>query len=213
MNGADHAGGAATTADTACDCKVGRVADRYGLDDLDRELRTRWIGEGHEKHSLRKLEGYLGRRVLESALFDAGVDTLQGEVENLYDLLSGEDTSEGVRVEARKRLERDGVDVDRVEGDFVSHQSIHTHLRECLDVNHDPGEGATVERGSSTVYALRNRTETVTAGTLERLRDNGKLALDGFDVYVDVRVACEECGRFHEIGTLFEAGGCDCQRG
>lgn len=211
MNGADRAGGSGSTAEVACDCKVGRVADRYGLSDLDRELCTRWRGDGHEKHSLRKLEAYLGRRVLESALREAGVDTLHGEVANLYDLLAGDDVSEGVRVEARRRLDRDGVDVDRVERDFVSHQSIHAHLRECLDVNHDPGEGATVDRGSSTVYALRNRTETVTAGTLERLRDNGKLALDGFDVYVDVRVACEECGRFHEIGSLFESGGCDCR--
>lgn len=212
MNGADRAATGGPATQTACDCKVGRVADRYDLTDIDRELRTRWQGEGTEKHSLRKLENYLNRRVLEAALREAGVETLHGEVENLYDLLSDDATSEAARLEARKRLERDGVDIERVESDFVSHQSIHTHLRECLDVRHDPGEGATVERGSSTVYALRNRTETVTAGTLERLRDNGALDLEEFDVYVDVRVACEECGRFHEIGSLFEAGGCECQR-
>lgn len=211
MNGADHAGTAGQKGETGCDCKVGRVADRYDLSDADHELRTRWQGEGGEKHSLRKLETYLNRRVLEAALREAGVETLHGEVENLYDLLTGDGTSEAARVEARQRLERDGVDIEQVERDFVSHQSIHTHLRECLDVNHDPGEGATVERGSSTVYALRNRTETVTAGTLERLRDSGALDLDAFDVYVDVRVACEECGRFHDIGSLFEAGGCECQ--
>jgi hypothetical protein len=205
--------GASGVAADACDCKVGRVADLYGLSDLDRELRTRWTGDGREKHSLRELERYLNRRVLAAALRSAGVDTLQGEVENLYGLLTGDDASEGVRVEARRRLERDGVDPESVEDDFVSHQSIHTHLRECLDVDHDPGGGASLERGSSTVYALRNRTEAVTAGTLERLRDGGELDMEGFDVYVDVRVACEACGRFHEIGSLFENGGCECQIG
>ena len=183
--------GASGVAADACDCKVGRVADLYGLSDLDRELRTRWTGDGREKHSLRELERYLNRRVLAAALRSAGVDTLQGEVENLYGLLTGDDASEGVRVEARRRLERDGVDPESVEDDFVSHQTIHTHLRECLDVDHDPGGGA----------------------SLERLRDGGELDMDGFDVYVDVRVACEACGRFHEIGSLFENGGCECQIG
>jgi hypothetical protein len=203
----DASGGAGEV----CDCKVGRVADRYGLSDLDGELRTRWTGDGREKHSLRALERYLNRRVLAAVLRSAGVDTLEGEVENLYALLADDDTSEGVRVEARRRLERNGVDPEAVERDFVSHQSVHTHLQECLGVDHDPGEGPSIEQGSSTVYALRSRTEAVTTSTLERLRDSGELDLDGFDVYVDVRVACEECGRFHELGGLFEAGGCKCQ--
>lgn len=195
-------------------CKVGRNIDRYGLLDLNDELRARWTGDGTEKLSLRELEGYVNRHFLREAMRRSGEQPLDGEVENVYRLLVEEDASGGRRFETRRRLERAGVDVDRLLSDFVSHQSIHNHLRDCLDVD-GPGELTDEQRISkrrSTVFALRNRTERVVDSAVEQLRDAGSIALGGFDVLVDVRVVCDECGTYYAIDELLENRGCDCQR-
>lgn len=192
-----------------CNCKVGRVADRYGLPELHEELAERW-GE----KSLRDLEQYVNERLLGAAMRDAGMELLDGEVENFYDLLVGDDTSEGVRVEARKRLERADVDVEGVREDFVSHQSVHTHLRDCLDTTYEDqrDDEDRIESAEDTVFALQNRTAAVTDGTLAQLRDADAVALGEFDVFVDVNVTCRECGRNLDVGTLLDSGGCGCQQ-
>lgn len=204
----------APDARTDCGCKVGRVAERYGLADLDDQLVRRWRGDGTERHSLRQLETYVDRRVLRAAMRRAGADPLPGEVANVHRLLVDEEVSAGVRVETRRRLEFQGLAVDPVLDDFVSHQSIHTHLTGCLGVSHgaDSPDGDRVERAGETVAALRSRLEAVGSGTLEKLRDGGDLDLDGFETFVDVTVVCDECGRSHGIESLLEDGGCECQR-
>lgn len=194
-------------------CKLGRNVTQYDLGPLNRELEVRWRGDSVEKHSLRELAEYVNRRVLERALGAAGVRPVDGEVENLYRLLVGGDVSEGRRREAERRLEREGVPVDHVRNAFVSHQSVYTHLRDCLGVSYEreTDESERVERRASALFALQNRAETVTVETLEHLREADLIAIDGFDVLVDVRVACDGCGRYHEVDDLLENRGCDCQ--
>ena len=179
-----------------CSCKVGRVAERWG------------------EKSLRDLERYVNERLLGAAMRDAGMELLDGEVENFYDLLVGDETSEGVRVEARKRLERADVDVESVKSDFVSHQSVHTHLRDCLDTTYEDqrDDEDRIESAEDTVFALQNRTAAVTDGTLAQLRDADAVALGEFDVFVDVNVTCRECGRNLDVATLLDRGGCECQQ-
>jgi hypothetical protein len=200
---------------SGCSCKVGRLVETYDLDGLHEDLVVRWRGEGRDQHSLRDLETHVNQQVLRAALEASGIDPLDGEVANFHRLLADDNASEGARTETRARLAHDGVDVDQVESDFVSHQTIHTHLRDCLDVSHDPAEQAPSERRtqvSDTISALQRRTETVTEGSLERLRDANALALAGFDVLVDVTVTCRTCGRVHDARDLLEEGGCDCQQ-
>lgn len=188
-------------------CKVGRTARTYGLDELDDELSARWGGDGSV--GVRELASSVNRRVLGSAMRDAGLSPLDGEPENLLRLLTDEDVPESRRLDARRRLERDGLDVGTVLSDTVSHQTVYNHLRSCLDISKGTNEDR-LERRASTLYALRNRTETVTRETLSSLRDGGELAIDGFDVLVDVRVVCESCGRSHDLGALLDDGGCGC---
>jgi hypothetical protein len=143
----------------------------------------------------------------------AGDDPLPGEVANVYRLLVDDDVSAGVRVETRRRLAYQGVDVDAVLDDFVSHQSIHSHLTDCLDVTHEtePSDADRLASARGTVQALRSRLEAVAAGSIRQLRDAGALALPGFEVFVDVTVVCEECGRSHGVESLLDRGGCECQ--
>lgn len=196
-----------------CDCKVGRSAERYALADLDAQLVDRWLGESGDPQSLRSLEGYVNQRILEAAMAGAEVETFDGEAENVYRLLTDEDASQGRRTETRNRLARAGVDVPAVESAFVSHQTVHRHLTECLDVNQESDAGDEAdrrERALSTVAALRNRTEAVTETSLQQLARADALSSADFDVFVDVSVTCGRCGRVHSLPDLVRAGGCSC---
>lgn len=219
-NSADAPGnandGASDASDAGCDCKVGRGSRGYGLDGLDRRLVDRWTRPGDDGYSLRDLADYFNREVLRAAMADAGVEFLDGEVENTYRLLVGDDASSGMQAHARNRLERQGVDVDAVTGAFVSHQTVHTHLTDCLGASHDDGaDDGDDDRRAATearLRALQNRTVAVTADALDRLRDADDLALDEFDVFVDVSVLCRACGTQSDLGTLLDEGGCECRR-
>lgn len=195
---------------SGCGCKVGRVSREYGLD-VDDVLYRRWTGVDGDRQGLRDLADEFNRRVLAAAVRDAGVEVLDGEVENAYRLLAGGDATSGQRTHARSRLERDGVDVAAVERAFVSHQTVHAHLTDCLGASLDD-DGDRVEDVADTVGALRSRTEAVTRDALDRLRGDG-LALGEFAVVVNVTVSCDDCGAQHDLASLLDRGGCDCRDG
>lgn len=189
-------------------CKIGRTAARYGLDGLDEELSIRWGGED-DSVGVRELASTVNRRVLAAAMREAGLSPLDGEPGNLLRLLTDDDVPGSRRLDTRRRLERQGVDVDAVLSDTVSHQTLYNHLRNCLGVSKGTPDDR-LERRGSTLYALQNRTETVTRETLASLRDGGELDIGEFDVVVDVRVMCDSCGRSYALGTLLEDRGCGC---
>lgn len=191
----------------AC-CKVGRTIESYDLTGMNDELADRWTGRRGEKYSLRKLEKHFNVAVLEAALREASVDPLEGEAENLYELLDSDDVSE---IEARRRLERDGLDVDEVTSDFVSHQAIHGHLRDCLDVELERESSDRIEKGQDTIASLQNRLVAVSENTLTRLDSADAISLGEFSVFASVQVTCEECGRHYSISELLEEKGCECQ--
>lgn len=194
----------------ACECKVGRISRKYGLDGAGEELACRWRSTGGESHSLRELQHQFNTRVLTAALRESGVDFLDGEVENLYRLLTEADVSAGMRTQAVGRLERENVDADTVRSDFISHQSIYNHLRKCLNAKKGPSETDPVESTRTTIGALETRTEKIATNNLEQLAGD-RIALKEFDVIVTTHVTCDECGRRHEITSLIEEKGCACQ--
>ncbi|MFB6078401.1 MAG: rod-determining factor RdfA [Halarchaeum sp.] len=200
-----------STESPSCECKVGRVAEKYGLEDVGAELAARWRGDDGEPSSLRELQHYFNRRVLAAELRSANVEILDGELENTYRLLTDDDVSAGMQTQAAGRLERDGVDVEQVERDFVSHQSIHSHLRECMGAEKNPEPADRVASTQNTVGSLEARTEKIAANNLDRLAGD-EVDIDGFDVIVTTHVTCDACGRRHEFGDLLDEGGCECQR-
>jgi hypothetical protein len=190
--------------------KVGRVIDEYGLEGMGKRLETEWTADGDESRSLRELADVFNRAVLTAAMEDAGMRALDGEVDNLYRLLSDDDVSAGARTEAESRLERGGVDVDGLRSDFVSHQAIHTYLTKYREVEYER-DRPDPERSMTKLRRLQNRTRAVSEDTLDRLRGVDAIALDEYDVFVGVQVLCYECGRQTGIDDLLEAGGCECQ--
>jgi len=93
--------------------KVSRVVAEFGLTDIEEELVARRTSEENPL-SLRDLAAFFNRRVLRAAMEKAKMDPLEGEVENTYRLLTKDDVSSGVRTETKKKLQRNGIDVDRL---------------------------------------------------------------------------------------------------
>lgn len=199
------------TADADCNCKVGSLAAEYGLADANDELVARWTGVRGDAESVRSLTDWFNRRLLREEMRAADVDTVEGRVENLYDLLTNPETLEGVRMEAESILSQSGVDVEELQDRFVSHQSVYRHLRNCLGAEKATATSS-VEKERERVNSLQNRSEAVIDDSLGRLRDAGKLAVADFEVLVNFRVSCEECGALHDVADLLARGGCDCQQ-
>jgi hypothetical protein len=201
-----------TTSERTCGCKVGRLIHDCLSPTVNETLRSRWTGDDAEQQSLRDLEAYFNERLLAQRLADADVETLDGEIENLYQLLSGE-TSSGMRTQVRRRLERNGIDVDGLLADFVSHQTIYRHLTNCLDAEVDdsltPEER--IDRERERIGRLQNKSEVVAEEALDRLRRNDAITLGSADVLVNFRVACEDCGIHRELTEVIQQGGCGCR--
>lgn len=188
--------------------KIQRVINKYGLDGLEEELLDRKMGSTYEQHSLRELEEFFNTKIIEVALQNAGNPPLEGEAENFYHLLTAEEVSEGMRLQAIDRLNQTGVDVESLEEDFISYQSINRFLKP--DLPESKSEEQSVEDLASQVYKLQSRTSTVTASILDQIAQKDSVKLGEVEVLVDITVTCTDCGltkNFREILTT----GCCCE--
>lgn len=198
------------TANSGRPSKVARLVAEYDLEGLGAELEARWTAEDpDERWSLRDLAAYFNRQLLREAMVEAGVQTVDGEVDNVYRLLTDDDVRPADRTRARRRLEREGVDVEALESDFVSYQAIRTYLKSHRDAEYAPDRDR-VASATTTVQQLRNRTTAVVESKLDQLRDE-ELTLGDVRVITDVRVVCQDCGAQYDAVDLFDRGGCDCE--
>ena len=161
--------------------KVARLIDEYDLNGLGEEMARRWTAED-DRWSLRDLADHFNQAILEAAMEAEGAQLLDGEAENTYRLLTNEDVGEADKTRVRRRLKREGIEVDDLLDDFVSYQAIRTFLTKHQGAEYTPDETDPLERETENVQQLRGRVDTVTAGKLEQLRDSGDLALGEFRV-------------------------------
>lgn len=190
--------------------KVARLIDEYGLGEIGAELENRWTADGDERMSLRALATHFNQQLLETRMAEAGVQSLSGEVENTYRLLTDDEVSGADRTRTVRRLEREDIDVDALRDDFVTYQAIRSYLKRDRDAEYVKPEEDRIESELEHVQRLRGRVTTVTEGNLEQLRRNGELTLGEFGLLVDIAVLCETCGQRYEVEELLERGGCDC---
>jgi len=163
--------------------KVERVIDEYSLSGTGDELEARWTNELSERASLRDLADYLNQQILRAALNDAGVDVFDDEVETFYRQLTDDDVLRATKNELRRRFEEDGVLIDDIESDFVSHQSIYTYLTEIRDANLKEVEDSDqVAEVNDQVQRLRGRLEAVTRREFTTLSNTDRLTLGEFEV-------------------------------
>ncbi len=194
--------------------KVRRVIDRYELSGLGDELAARWVGDGYDRESLRSLAERFNRRVLAAGMEAAGLTPLDGEVDNTYRLLTDDEVSAGMQTQVERRLERDGLDIERLRTDFVSHQAVHTYLTDDREID-PPGDNESVAdrlaRDRETIQRLASRLEAVTENTVSRSAATDRLDVGDCSVLVDLQVVCTDCGHTYEVAELFEQGGCECR--
>lgn len=189
--------------------KVARLLSKHELQGLGAELERLWTAE-EDRHSLRDLAAYFNRQLLQQRLSEKNVVVLDGEPANLYRLLTDDGVSSAERTRVRRRLEREGIDVDDLLSDFVSYQAIRTYLTEHRDAEYEPQETDPRERETENIRRMRGRTVSVTEGKLEQLRKHDELTLGEFRTLVDIQVVCEECNAQYGVFELLDRGGCDC---
>ncbi|MWG33455.1 rod-determining factor RdfA [Halomarina oriensis] len=203
--------GSAEPDDARPSSKVARLIEEYGLDEsFGAYLEAQWTSD-EDRMSLRSLADTFNRRLLEVAMNEAGRSVVDGEVENLYRLLTDGDVSSGVRTEAQARLERAGVDVDELQRDFVTYQAIRSYLTKYREATYESTPTDRVQKVRGTIERLQSRTQSVTTQSLQQLRDTDRITLGTFRIFVDVDVLCEECGAQYGVVELLGRGGCDCE--
>ncbi|MFC7075332.1 rod-determining factor RdfA [Haloarcula halophila] len=203
----------ADTPDDRPASKVARLIDEYGLDGLGADLEARWTGEGAERMSLRDLAEFFNKRLLEQLLLDAGMSALESDVRTTYENLTGDDVSTGVRTDTRNRLERNGIDVEDLEQDFVTYQAIRSYLKDWRGAEYEGlSDQEKIEKDLESIQRLMTRTLSVTEERIEKLRDTDRIDIDDFEVFLDAQVLCQQCGTQYTVATFFEQGGCSCQQ-
>lgn len=189
--------------------KVARLIEEYDLEGIGEKMERRWTADD-DRWSLRDLADHFNQTILEAALEVEGAQLLNGEVENTYRLLTDDDVAEADKTRVRRRLERDGIEVEDLLDDFLSYQAIRTFLTKHQDAEYTPDDTDPVETATESLQRLRSRSAQVTESRVTQLRDSGHLALGEARVTVDVRVLCEDCGSQFDIGELLARQGCNC---
>jgi len=191
--------------------KVARVISEYDLGEFGAELEQRWLGDGCEQQSLRTLADVMNRRVLRSAMTDVGMLVRQDEVDQLYTLLTDDETTEGTRLEVINDLKQEGVDIDRIQKDFVSHQAIHTYLRKDRRVEREDDNTNQVTKTQETIKRLQGRLQAVTENSVKRMVSTGRLVLGSFDVIITIQIVCTDCNQHYNVFELLDRGHCNCK--
>ena len=184
--------------------KVARVLDTYDLE-LGEELQRRWLATDETGMSLRELATYVNTEILRVVIEQSEMNVLDIDVDGLYEQLVGDDVSSGIRTRTERRLERNGIDVDALGRAFVSHQAIHTYLRECRNVEQsDPSGEQRRESAIERLQKLRDRVTAVTRDTVGSLQRAGLLPEGDVDIVVDVQVVYVDSGEQFDVFDLIE---------
>jgi hypothetical protein len=188
-------------------CKFRRTLGKYGIPAFEQEIEDQWIAT--DGPGLRCLADQFNKRILREALEGTGGPPLDGEVDNLYGLLTDEDTSAGVYTEAKNRLRERGVDPELVEGDFISYQTVNRHFKNCKELSKEErkiGPDDLKDR----VFALQSRTSAVTGNTVSQLQRRDRLRITEPDIFVEITVGCEQCGTVVPIAEAMDGEECAC---
>ncbi|MFB6196811.1 MAG: rod-determining factor RdfA, partial [Halobacteriaceae archaeon] len=120
---------------TGCSCVISRRADEYEIvtpeNSLDAHLRDRWLGTGDaDPVGYRPLTRWFNTQILHATYWRAGYYVSPHREETDLDVLTGDASPATTALTTDLRAE--GIDVDRLEGAFISRESMYRHLRTCL---------------------------------------------------------------------------------
>lgn len=192
--------------------KVARLIDEHGMEGMGEYLESAWTGEDGTRTSLRDLADEFNTSLLAAIIQEAGESMTEYDVETTYHVLTDDEVSNADTLRKERELERAGVSVDDLRESFVTHQAIHTYLTqyreaELEDAAIDPQEKV------ETLERLEGRTAAVAESTLSSLVDVDEVTERDYELFVEVRTVCEDCGSDYSLIDLITQGGCDCGDG
>lgn len=190
--------------------KVAQCIEKYELDEMGATLEAAWTGQDGERTSLRDLAAQFNRTLTETALHDAGTRPLTVDVDGLYTALQS--GSEAEQLRATRRLEREGIDVDELTADFVTHQAMHNYLTSDRDASLPASDTDSTAKRIETLEKLVGRVSAIAESTVDFVSDSAGSEDATYEVLVDVRTVCTVCGQSYSIRELLEQDGCQCQR-
>lgn len=201
-----------------CTCKVGKAREQFSLDSLDESL----IQQRRENEtSLRDLADFVNRSILDASI-DAHASTAMPEseafgvldrdetIERMYDILSGDDVPTDRRARVESQLTQAGVDIEMVRSAWVTHPTLRTHLRECLDVDTSHSPDITTGSGIQTIEWARSQCVAIVERTIQRLIKAGQLVVGDPDVSLSLRITCTQCNKTYRPTELIDGGSCSC---
>lgn len=203
-----------------CGCKIGRAINSYDLGDLNAILIEQYQREGA---SLRDLANIINRRILRAEIEqnDDPLDTdreLYGALDKkeaisaIYDVLTDDETPAGQRARVRTQLEQAGIDLESIRGDWVTHPTVRSHLRECCDVETSSKKQVNAEGGTQTIEWAQERCRAIVNRTLERLQETDEFNITSPEISISIRITCTECQQSYRPSELITTEGCDCRQ-
>lgn len=189
--------------------KVLRLIREYERQSLGEELERLWTRD-ENRWSLRELADHFNRELLRTALREAGMGGLDGEAANYYRLLTDDSVSPGDHVEATRRLEQAGVDVERLRGEFVSYQAVRTYLKNHRNAEYEQATGDRVSREAESIQQFSDRTEAIVQDKITRLQQREHITVGTPSVTVQLRVHCSDCNSQYSVDQLLDRGHCNC---
>ncbi|WP_435348587.1 rod-determining factor RdfA [Haloarchaeobius sp. HRN-SO-5] len=170
-------------------CKVCRVLDERGLHHYDDRLLSEWRGENGRRKGYRQLARWLNVTLLRREMDEVGLPTLGDEAASKYERLQGDDAN---ALEVANMLEREGVNVDSLQADFVSYGVVRTHITDCLDATYEPD--APTDWEPDAIDIARDHANEKVEQAVRSLVGKGELDVgDSIAVHLDVELECEEC--------------------
>lgn len=189
------------------ECKVERVTRKYNIENINDDLiRLR----GEESASLRDLEDYMNKRILEAAIESSTLDTTKYDIEHIFNILTEDEPELEELRNVERKLIRNDIDPDEIESSFLTYNTIRNHFHECLGKNTSVNNEPSFEKNVQTLTSLYSRTEIVFNDSLKRLHEYDMLKMGEPDIYIEINVECGKCGNVHDAFELLKAGGCEC---
>lgn len=199
-----------------CTCKVGRNIEQYRLDDLNTQLRRRRQEDGA---SLRELADYVNQRILAAALTAEDVDVddaLFGSINSenalpiLYEAIEGDETPAEQTARVRTRLAQLGVDIETVEADWITHPTVRTHLRECLEIDTQRTSTIAPDDARDTIEWARTQCTNIVDQTFTRLRNADVVSTGPLDITITIQITCTACRTTYRPSQLLTHRECAC---
>jgi hypothetical protein len=191
-----------------CDCKIGRKAEKYELDDLDQRIQQR---RETNEDSLRDLAEFVNVRILE-VVIDATDADIVGDVDSIYRAMTSEEVTTKRRVEIRDQLTAVGTDLKELKDDFVSYQTIRYHLQNCLEIDTSRKGIETIQEGREVITSSMKRDQDVIERTVARLDRIDTLEIPDPRVTVTATIECGRCGDSYRIEDFLTRGRCRCEK-